>query len=386
MQRLFLVLVGLASLAVGLPAGIVPGKAFDRFITIWLENQDYANVAVDGSIADLKRQGILLTRYYALTHPSQPNYLAAIGADYFGLNHDDFVRVPENVSTVVDLLESKDITWAGYFEDMPGPGYMGNASDGSSGTGAWDYVRKHNPFVSYDSINMYGERLLNVESLAAFHRAFSAKQVPQFVFMSPNMINDGHNSTLEIATEWSHKFLESLLADEAFSERTLIMLTYDESETYSEPNHIVTLLLGSAVPPALKGTHDDTFYTHYSILSTVELNWGLPNLGRYDVGANVFKFVADQSGYKRNRDPENAKAVNNSVSYPGLLNGDPSKRLPLPVPNTKLVGASGLPILDSIKETWSGAQDAKSPYDGSGRVCDGDKNLPIYKSPAANPP
>lgn len=85
----------------------------------------------------------MLTRYYAHTHPSQPNYLAAIGGDYFGNNHDDYVRIPQNVATVVDLLEWGNITWAGYFEDLPSPGYMGNASDGSTGSDGWDYVRKH---------------------------------------------------------------------------------------------------------------------------------------------------------------------------------------------------------------------------------------------------
>jgi hypothetical protein len=44
---------------------------------------------------------------------------------------------------VVDLLDTKEITWGGYFEDLPGPGYMGLASEGSTGNGTWDYVRKH---------------------------------------------------------------------------------------------------------------------------------------------------------------------------------------------------------------------------------------------------
>lgn len=68
-----------------------------------------------------------------------------MGRDYFGLNHGGFVRVPENVSTIVDLLDYKDIPWAGYFEDMPGPGYMGMGmgSDGKTRSGQWDYVRKH---------------------------------------------------------------------------------------------------------------------------------------------------------------------------------------------------------------------------------------------------
>lgn len=144
MLRLLVAVLGLACLEVATSARIiVPGKAFDRFITIWLENQDYAKVAVDAKISDLKRQGILLTRYYAHTHPSQPNYLAAIAGDYFGNNHDDSVRVPQNVATVVDLLEWKNVSWAGYFEDAPSPGYMGNHSDGSTGNGGWDYVRKH---------------------------------------------------------------------------------------------------------------------------------------------------------------------------------------------------------------------------------------------------
>jgi hypothetical protein len=94
MQRLFVSLLGWACIGAALPVDLPQARAFDRFITIWLENQDFAKVAVDSSIADLKRQGILLTRYYAHTHPSQPNYLAAIAGDYFGLNHDDWVRLP----------------------------------------------------------------------------------------------------------------------------------------------------------------------------------------------------------------------------------------------------------------------------------------------------
>lgn len=94
-------------------------------------------------MADMAKQGIRLDRYYAQTHPSQPNYIAAVGGDYFGMDHDERMRIPENVSTVVDLLDTRGISWAGYFEDMPSPGYMGDASDGKTGNDGWDYVRKH---------------------------------------------------------------------------------------------------------------------------------------------------------------------------------------------------------------------------------------------------
>lgn len=94
------------------------------------------------------RFGILQTKYYAHTHPSQPNYLAAVGGDYWGLDHDEFVRIPSKIATVVDLLDTKDISWAGYFEGNPGPGYMGNASS-STADGTWDYVRKHKSVFFY---------------------------------------------------------------------------------------------------------------------------------------------------------------------------------------------------------------------------------------------
>ncbi|KAI1506223.1 phosphoesterase family-domain-containing protein [Biscogniauxia marginata] len=357
-------------------AAIVPGRAFDRFISIWLENQDFDKVAADPDFADLRKLGILQTRYYAQTHPSQPNYLAAVGGDYFGLDHDEVIRIPSNVSTVVDLLATRRISWKGYFEGIPGPGYMAEGSVSSDGT--WDYVRKHNPFVSYDSINLDGARLANLVSFDDFKRDLAARTVPQFVMMSPDMRNDGHNTTLDYATKWAHNFLLPLLADGVFTEKTLIQLTYDETEDYSEPNRIVSLLLGNAVPDNLKGSIDDTFYTHYSILSTVENNWQLSHLGRYDVGANVFKLAADVTGYV-NTEPPNLATVNNSVSYPGPYNRNHTTKLTtFAPPNLKLVGAGGRGILEIIRDKWEKEVGANTPYDGSGNVYDGD-TMPVYK-------
>ncbi len=200
------------------------------------------------------------------------------------------------------------------------------------------------------------------------------------------MLNDGHNTSLQYAATWAQSFLSPLLLNQQFMEGTLILLTYDESATYPEPNHIVSLLLGGAIPSNLKGTTDDTFYTHYSILSTLENNWDLPNLGRYDVGANVFQFAADQTGYK-NHAPPNLASVNNSLSYGGFLNSNSAKSMPIPAPNLQLIGAGGQGVDTSVQLNWNKAENELTPYDGSGTVYDGgdgvsDPNAPVYKTQA----
>jgi len=37
------------------------------------------------NLKELQKLGISLTNYNAVTHPSEPNYIAAAGGDYFGL-------------------------------------------------------------------------------------------------------------------------------------------------------------------------------------------------------------------------------------------------------------------------------------------------------------
>ena len=76
-----------------------------------------------------------------MTHPSEPNYISTVSGEYFGMQNDDLNRVPGNVSTIVDLLEEKGISWAEYQEDMPSSGFQGFQFLNAQGKS--DYVRKH---------------------------------------------------------------------------------------------------------------------------------------------------------------------------------------------------------------------------------------------------
>lgn len=168
----------------------VKGKAFDRFAVVWLENTDYTLAAGDPNLAWLAKKGITLSNHFAVTHPSMPNYAAAISGDYYGINHDDMIAIPSNVSTVVDLLEAKGICWGEYQEDMPYTGFEGFEYRNQK-TGANAYVRKHNPAVLYDSVADKDDRLAKIKNLTLFYQDLENDALPQWMFITPNMTSDG---------------------------------------------------------------------------------------------------------------------------------------------------------------------------------------------------
>ena len=49
-----------------------------------------ATAASSPVFQNLSKEGLLLDSFYALTHPSEPNYIAAVGGDFFGAGDDDF--------------------------------------------------------------------------------------------------------------------------------------------------------------------------------------------------------------------------------------------------------------------------------------------------------
>lgn len=181
------------------------------------------------------------------------------------------------------------------------------------------------------------------------------------MFITPNMTDDGHDTSVTVAGAWANRFLTPLLSNKNFMNNTLVLLTFDEDETYSQQNKVYAVLLGDAVPIALQGTTDPSFYTHYSEISTVEANWGLHTLGRWDVGANVFKLVANKTGdtIRAASNPALAQTYLNA-SYPGIFNT--RTKAPLPVPNTTLV-VNGRSVLPAIASVWGGQQ-CHTYYDG----------------------
>ncbi|KAJ2972701.1 hypothetical protein NQ176_g7008 [Zarea fungicola] len=361
------------------PTSHVPGKAFDRLVIVYFENQDYDKSIGDPNFKFFADKGILLDNYFAVTHPSQPNYMAAIAGDYFGMQNDDFTRAPRNISTVIDLLEHRGISWGHYQEDMPYSGFEGFQYKNQQ-TGANDYVRKHNPAILHDSVTHYERRLAQIKNLSMidtsrseFHKDLKANKLPQWMFITPNMTSDGHDTSITVAGAWCRTFLEPLLTDKNFMQNTLVVLTFDENETYPTRNNILGILIGDAVPKKLVGTTDSNFYNHYSEIATVSANWDLPTLGRWDVGANVYKMVADKTGDKLRSwaSKEKLQSYFFNQSQAGTYNELKGGLKLFPAPNLKLdKAANGRRILPQVIKTWEHSQ-LPTYYEDTVEVPDG---------------
>ncbi len=286
-------------------AGTKPGaRHFDRVVIIVLENGDYEAAVKDPNLADLAAHGASFSDFHALFHPSYPNYLAMVAGTDFGVHRhgrflaDRQVNFPNDAAheTIADRLIAKGLDFKNYAEELP----EGNCpfridSQHVSKSRKGDYARKHVPFLSFEEVQQKwcdhvirvdsgkGNRLLGDDNY--FVRDAKAGLVA-YSFYSPNMNNDGHNTSVRIAAEWLHKFLDKTFP-EKLRKGTLVIVTFDESD-HNADNRIYTLFLGEMVKeaseqdPKVLGRH----YTHYNVLRTIEDNFGLEPLAEGDRDAS----------------------------------------------------------------------------------------------------
>jgi acid phosphatase len=259
------------------PRRAVPN--FEHIVMIVFENKEFGNVIGSPKAPYfniLAESNTLLTKHYAVIHPSLPNYLALIGGDTFGITtdcNDCFV----NAKSLPDLIEDTGRTWKTYQEDMPAPCYVGDTNI---------YVQKHDPFIYFDAIRLNVERCTrSVVPFTELDVDIAAGGLPNFSFIMPNLCYSAHSCALEMADPWLDTLLDRLIpALNADGKPYLVIVTWDEGQSEDgccglpEPagGRIATILIS---PQARENFQDDTPYTHYSILRTISEAWDLPLLG-----------------------------------------------------------------------------------------------------------
>jgi len=151
-------------------------------IIVWLENHEYGSVTASSMpyYYGLLHTYGQATSYYAVTHPSLPNYLAVWSGSTQGVTDDNI----HNLSAVSlsNQLTAAGLSWRAYMQDYPGTGCF----TGSSNTGGTDgpgvsgtYVRKHNPPMSFTYVSGSATQCANVQPLARFDPSVNVAFVPK---------------------------------------------------------------------------------------------------------------------------------------------------------------------------------------------------------------
>lgn len=259
------------------------GHRIRHVFVIVLENEGFEKTFGTSSKAPflsktLTAKGVLLNQYFATGHVSLDNYVAMISgqaatnetrsdcqtfADFAltGTTPDGQAIgsgcvYPATIKTLADQLEAAGKTWRGYMEDMGNDPSREAATCGHPVLNGIDhtqvaeapsasvplgdqYASRHNPFVYFHSIIDSPACQTNVVNLNALpHDLKSEASTPNFVFITPNLCNDGHDAPckngqpggLVSADLFLQKWAPLIMDSPAYKRDGLLVITFDESD------------------------------------------------------------------------------------------------------------------------------------------------------------
>jgi hypothetical protein len=219
--------------------------------------------------------------YYAVCHPSAPNYLALTSGQPLQCNSDAFSTY--SVNNLGNLLDESGLPWVDWEESAGQHCQENNSANGL-------YVVRHNPFPYYSDLggrtpgSACMRHVLPIANLTADYPY--SQTPPAFTYIAPNILNDAHSSSAAYGDHWLSTFIPKLIAQPWFSS-SVIFITYDEAYD-EEGNENFTGYDGLqggpvytvAVSPYTLGVGAlDYNSSHYDLLSTMEWLLGLPPTG-----------------------------------------------------------------------------------------------------------
>jgi len=231
----------------------------DHVVIVIEENKTFERII--GSTAapyinSLAERGALFTSSFAIRHPSQPNYLALFCGSTHGVGDDSCPHTFATANLGSELFEA-GLTFRGYSESMPSPGYKGCETG--------NYARKHTPWVNFTNVPADANL-----PFTSFPTNFN--DLPTVSMVVPNLNNDMHDGPISLGDSWLREHLEPYL-QWAASNNSLFILTWDEG---GGDNRIVTIFVGPMVRP---GEYCERI-NHYNTLRTLLEMYGLATIDK----------------------------------------------------------------------------------------------------------
>jgi len=308
----------------------------------------------------LVSEGAYLPNYYGIGHDSLDNYIAMVSGqapnpstsadcgtfadftsptsmDSAGQENGEGCVYPDDVPTLMNQLDTAGLTWRAYEDSMGADPTRESPTCGHPAEGALDntekeqapgpgvpfdaYATRHDPFVYFQYLidEHPSECDANVVNLSQLPTDLeSAATTPNYVFITPDLCDDGHDATcanggpggLAQADTFLQTWVPQITSSPAFKQNGLLIITFDEAAdsdataccgevpgpddslpgiTGPGGGDIGAVLLSPFIVP---GTTTATPYNHYSMLGSVEDIFGLPRLadavGTQAFGSDVF--------------------------------------------------------------------------------------------------
>jgi phosphatidylinositol-3-phosphatase len=276
----------------GLHAG-----ALDRVAVLVLENRSYGQVIGDPRapfLNHLARSYALAVRYYAIGHPSLPNYMALTSGSTRGLSGDAACEVER--PNLVDELDRAGISWKAYFQSLPRVGYLGGRTHHLHARAA-RYTRLDNPFVYFEQVAARPADRARLVPMSQLKTDLDHRALPRFSWIAPNLHDDGHNGSIATADHYLRRLVPRLLR--ALGRRGALFITWDEGRRPDDTGmdgaagggHVPLIVAGEAVNHHVRVTAPAT---HYTLLAAIEHIFAVRTLGRaahadvHSLLANVF--------------------------------------------------------------------------------------------------
>jgi phospholipase C len=182
-------------------AGTATVPRYDHIVLIVEENHGFdevignPNAPVLNRLAD--RYGIA-TQYYGTSDPSAPNSVAMLGGSDFGIaDNNPFYTHRIDAPSLMDQLDAARLSWKGYFQSMPYPGYAQYCYPvRCNGTPDSDplYSAKHNGMPYFAGIQDHPARMRQMVPDAQLGADLAAGRLPNFAYIVPDQCTDMHGS------------------------------------------------------------------------------------------------------------------------------------------------------------------------------------------------
>jgi hypothetical protein len=252
---------------------------------IMMENETYSSVIGNGALpflnVTLASHYLVLQQAFAVGHPSLPNYLDVLSGSTWGVSSDCSPGPGcQGGTSLPNQLDQAGISWAGYMESMPVAGYTGGDAGGADGYGNELYAQHHNPFVYFPSLA--AELSTHVKPLTSMVGDLGSPNPPDFVWVTPNMVDDMHDGPLGTGDRWLSQQIPTIQASPWYRAGGVILVLWDEgqdSDTSGIAGGAGGHVAGIVISQALAGNApNSTPIDDTGILRSIEKVYGLSYL------------------------------------------------------------------------------------------------------------